>query len=192
MARQQKLTPLQKVAKMNAVRKYNRLHNIKPNKTNRKKVPTISYVPPPQRDRIQKRYISGESIRKIAKVEKRNRSTVTRIVRAPEVEQYRKDMREKFYGIGYTAINTVREAAKFNAELAYRILEATGVVPSLQEVTNVPATDHVPTEQERRRAITLRLMGIALDRNEIFGTPINELEEKIGQPIPVPKKDKVQ
>ncbi|MGC1838364.1 MAG: hypothetical protein WA674_08475 [Candidatus Acidiferrales bacterium] len=183
---------LEKAAKMRQAIRRNKVGQSKSKYTKDGKKVLTYHVPPPQRARIQKRYISGESIRKIAKVEKRNRLTVTRIVRAPEVAQYQKDMREKFYGIGYTAINTVREAAKFDAYLAYKILEATGVVPTLQEVANVAATDHVPTEQERRREIMLKMIGIALDRHEIFGTPIHELEEKIGQPVPVPKKDKVQ
>ena len=102
-AKIQGMTPLQKIAKMNEVRKRNKPSRPRPKCTNRKELTPISHVPPPQRARIQKRYISGESIRKISREEKRHRVTVAKIVRAPEVAQYRKDMREKFYGIGYTA-----------------------------------------------------------------------------------------
>ncbi len=187
----QKMTPLQKVAKMNAVRKRNREHSSRQKSTIRKKLTPVSYVPPPQRERIMKRYIAGESVSKISREEKRHRVTVAKIVRAPEVAQYRKDMRERFYGIGYTAIDTVRRAAEFDAALAYKVLEATGVIPSPEEVANETVNQQPKTEQERRREITLKMMGIALDRHEVFGTPIHELEEKLGIPISVPKKDKV-
>ncbi|MFZ0736920.1 MAG: helix-turn-helix domain-containing protein [Candidatus Acidiferrales bacterium] len=187
----QGLTPLQKIAKMNEVRKRNKLSQPRPKCTNRKKLTPISHIPPPQRARIQKRYISGESIRKISREEKRHRVTVAKIVRAPEVAQYRKEMRERFYGIGYTAIDTVRRAAEFDAALAHKVLEATGVIPSPEELASETVNQQPETEQERRRKITLDLMGIALDRHEIFGTPIHELEEKLRIPISVPKKDKV-
>ena len=50
------------------------------------KAPRTS-VPPPQSARIARRFISGESIRKIAREENRDRETVKRIVQARDMQE---------------------------------------------------------------------------------------------------------
>src|SRR5579864_3924359 len=64
-------------------------------------------VPPPQSARIMQRYISGESLRKIALEEHRDRATITRIVRGPEVAEYIEVLRGKFYGALEIAMDTL-------------------------------------------------------------------------------------
>ena len=45
-------------------------------------------VSPPQRERVTLRCAAGESIRKIARQEKRNRETVTKVVRSREMDEF--------------------------------------------------------------------------------------------------------
>jgi hypothetical protein len=44
------------------------------------------------------RYISGVSLREIALEEHRDRATISKIVKGPEVVEYIEVLREKFYG----------------------------------------------------------------------------------------------
>ena len=60
-------------------------------------------VPPPQSARIVERFITGQSIREIAREERRDRATVTKIVKGPEIQSYIQALREKFYGALETA-----------------------------------------------------------------------------------------
>jgi hypothetical protein len=76
------------------------IHRDQPRST--KKPRTI--VPPPQSARITQRYINGESIRQIARDEKRDRATVTKIVRSVEMQLFVQKMREKFYGLAFDAM----------------------------------------------------------------------------------------
>jgi hypothetical protein len=55
-------------------------------------------IPPPQSARIMQRYISGVSLREIALEEHRDRATISKIVKGPEVVEYIEVLREKFYG----------------------------------------------------------------------------------------------
>jgi hypothetical protein len=92
-------------------------------------------VPPPQSARIMQRYVGGESIRQIAREEKRDRATVTKIVRSDEMQGFVQKMRERFYGLAFDAMNAVEHSLKQqnDARLAYRMLCDIGVVPSAGE-----------------------------------------------------------
>jgi hypothetical protein len=57
-----------------------------------------SSVPFPQRDRIKRKFISGENISQIAREEARHWATVKRIVEEKDVQEYVKDLRARFYG----------------------------------------------------------------------------------------------
>src|SRR5271167_1581762 len=75
-----------------------------PNST--KKPRTI--VPPPQSARIMERYVGGESIRQIAREERRDRATVTKIVHSEEMNAFVQKMRERYYGLGFDALDAVQ------------------------------------------------------------------------------------
>ena len=57
-------------------------------------------IPPLQVERIRQRYVAGESIRKIAREEKRDQETVSKIVKGPEIQVYVENLREQYYGLG--------------------------------------------------------------------------------------------
>ena len=93
------------------------------------------------------RYVRGESIRQIARDEKRDRATVTKIVRSDEMQGFVQKMRERFYGFAFDAMNAVEHSLKQqnDARLAYRMLSDIGVVPSAGErysiATQPPSID---------------------------------------------------
>ena len=93
------------------------------------------------------RYVSGESIRQIAREEQRDRATVTKIVRSDEMQGFVQKMRERFYGFAFDAMNAVERSLKqqTDARLAYRMLCDIGIVPSAGErysiATQPPSID---------------------------------------------------
>jgi len=93
------------------------------------------------------RYIAGQSIRQIAREERRDRATVTKIVRSDEMQAFVQKMRERFYGFAFDAMNAVEHSLKQqnDARLAYRMLSDIGVVPSPGErysiATQLPSID---------------------------------------------------
>jgi hypothetical protein len=93
------------------------------------------------------RYIDGKSIRQIAREEKRDRATVTKIVRSNEMQGFVQTMRERFYGLAFDAMNAVEHSLQeqHDARLGYRILADIGIVPSEEErysiVTQPPSID---------------------------------------------------
>jgi hypothetical protein len=92
-------------------------------------------IPPPQVDRITQRYVAGESTRKIARGEHRDRATVTKIVRSKEMNSFVHQMRERLYGLGCDALAAVEYELRVrkNGRLGYQLLADIGVVPSSQE-----------------------------------------------------------
>jgi hypothetical protein len=92
-------------------------------------------VPPPQSTRIMQRYAGGESIRQIAREEQRDRATVTKIVRSDEMQTFVQKMRERFYGLGFDALDAVQHALQVqkNAGIGYRLLTDIGIIPSAEE-----------------------------------------------------------
>jgi hypothetical protein len=98
-------------------------------------------VPPPQSARIMQRYVGGQSIRQIARDEKRDRATVTKIVRSDEMQGFVQKMRERLYGFAFDAMNAVEHSLKQqnDARLAYRMLCDIGIVPSPGERYSIAA-----------------------------------------------------
>jgi hypothetical protein len=92
-------------------------------------------VPPPQSARIIEKFISGQSIRKIAREEKRDRDTVKRLVQSDEVREYVLKLRAEFYGLGSDAVDAVQHQLRQekNGRLGLEILKGIGVVPSKRE-----------------------------------------------------------
>lgn len=110
------------------------LHAVGQNQPGSTKKPR-TIVPPPQSVRIMQRYIGGESIRQIARAERRDRATVTRIVCSDEMQTYVHQMRERFYGLGFDALAAVEHTLQVQKDgrLAYQLLTDIGVVPSREE-----------------------------------------------------------
>jgi hypothetical protein len=96
---------------------------------------TRNRVPPPQRERILQKFVSGKSIVEISSEENRNRETISKIVRGPEMEEFVRTMRERFYGLGLDAISAVRHSLREqnDGRLGFQLLASIGVIPSPEE-----------------------------------------------------------
>jgi hypothetical protein len=140
-----------------------------------------SIIPPPQSARIVHRYIAGESIRQIAREERRDRQTVTKIVRSEEVTEYVRSMRERFYGLGETALGAVQRALEQgDARLAYEHLKDIGVVPDREMTNAVQREMQGPTsmsEDEAVEAEARKLAYIMINRARTFGQPLPHVDE---------------
>ena len=90
-------------------------------------------IPVPQRIRVMQLYASGKNQTAIAKEEKLNRETVGRIVHSAEMNQFVEEMRARFRGLSELAIEALRselqKSGKEAIEIAWRVLEANGVIP---------------------------------------------------------------
>jgi len=92
-------------------------------------------VPPPQSARIMQRYVGGASIREIAREERRDRATVTKIVRSDEMNAVVQKMRERYYGLGFDALDAVQHTLQVRKDggLGRQVLSDIGVIPSAEE-----------------------------------------------------------
>jgi hypothetical protein len=147
-------------------------------------------VPPPQSARIMQRYISGDSIREIARRERRDRATVTTIVRSDEMKAVVQKMRESYYGLGFDALDAIRHTLQVRKDggLGRQLLADIGVIPSTEE-------RYAITSQPDRAALTPFELAVAETENgqinrvaygmacaieesaRCFGTPLPTAEE---------------
>lgn len=150
-------------------------------------------VPPPQSARIIQRFVAGESVRAIAKVERRDRATVTRIVNSDEVKKIVQLMRSQVYGMAGDALDAVRHALREqkDARVGYQLLRDIGAVPRFAEAESnaiqaqQPEPDDLtPYEQAaaqdetgRINPILLGLIRIAQERSAAFGLTMPTLDE---------------
>jgi hypothetical protein len=111
-----------------------RLKGVKQNQPGSTKKPRI-IVPPPQSARIMQRYVSGDSIREIAREERRDRATITKIVRSGEMNAVVQKMRERYYALGFDALDAVEHTLKVRKDggLGRQVLTDIGVIPSPEE-----------------------------------------------------------
>lgn len=119
------------------------------------------------------RYMSGQSIRSIAREEDRDRDTITRIVRSIEMQEIIRVQRERFFALApkaVEALETVLELAE-DGRLARDVLMDMGVIPTRWEREAVLSGD----PEIRRRAAEL------LERLEVGTAPETaESEEEAG------------
>jgi len=101
-------------------------------------------VPPPQSARIAQRYISGQSIRKIAREEHRDRETVKRVVQARDVQEYVLLLRAQFFAVGADAVDAVQHQLRDGKDgrLGLEVLRDVGVVPSKRELFEIIHRDN--------------------------------------------------
>jgi hypothetical protein len=123
-----------------------------------KKPRTIA--PPPQSPRIMQRYMSGDSIREIAREERRDRATVTKIVRSDEMNAVVQKMREEYYGLGFDALDTVEHTLRVRkgGGLGRQVLTDIGVIPS-------PEQRYAIATQPDRAALTPFEIAVAEDED---------------------------
>jgi hypothetical protein len=133
-------------------------------------------VPQPQVQRILCRYASGASVRQIAKVERRDRATISKIVKSEDMTRYVTSMRERFFALADDAITSVQKALQAgDAELGYQLLKDVGIVPSKQEIT-IGNADPMNDQEARVRQVMIKMASIAVERNRVFKTPLPRMD----------------
>jgi hypothetical protein len=117
-------------------------------------------VPPPQSTRIMQRYVAGDSIREIARAEQRDRATVTKIVRSDEMNAVVQKMRERYYGLGFDALDAVQHTLQVRKDggLGRQVLTDIGVIPS-------PEERYVIASQPNKATLTPFEIAVAEDKN---------------------------
>jgi hypothetical protein len=131
------------------------------------------------------RYISGESLRKIAQEEHRDRATISKIVKSPEVAEYIEVLREKFYGSLEIAMDSLLDElrnpnSKTRGWLAFEMLKASGVVPNRNQMMELESRTPEPepeSEQAAIKRIAVALVQGAIERHRFFGLPLPEADE---------------
>lgn len=115
----------------------------KPSQTQPEK--TRTSVPPPQAARIAARFVSGESIRKIAREEKRDRETVRRVLKTEDIQLLVEQLRVKYFALGSAALDAVQHqlSVNKNSRLGMEILTNIGVVPSKRELFEMLHRDEI-------------------------------------------------
>jgi hypothetical protein len=140
------------------------------------------HVPAPQRERIVKRFISGQSLRSISRDERRGRATVARIVDCSEVQKYVKDLKATYYGLGGEALDAVRRAIRVGTDgkIAYQLLADIGVVPNQDDRQRLSA-DAVTDDEETRVLLNIgQLIQAGAYRTTAYGmSPGAQVEEVI-------------
>jgi hypothetical protein len=136
----------------------------------------VSRLPRPKVLRIQQRYIAGENQTQIARLEKCDRETVSRIVRSSEMAEYIERMKEEFRGLAPDALRVLRHALQEqkDARIAYELLRDIGVIPRKGEASQLPAT--TPEGGMSRQAIMVA--NVLLEAHENFGVDLPHAVEK--------------
>jgi hypothetical protein len=138
-------------------------------------------VPAPQRERILQKHVTGKSIVEISREENRNRETVARIVHSDEMRELVSRMREKFFGLAESALSTVEEAVeeKKDAQLAYKILLDTGIVPTLADRMRILAPSEPINEQAAVYRIMAQFVGQGIAKRRAYGYDPTEYEQRL-------------
>ena len=138
------------------------------------KTPT-SRLPRPKIVRIQQRYVAGQNQTQIAKLEKCDRETVSRIVRSSEMAEYIERMKEEFRGLVPDAIAALRHTLQTQKDgrLAYEVLRDTGVAPRKGEP--LESLEKTPMDGYTRQCVMLA--NVLLENEKHFGKmPANMVE----------------
>jgi hypothetical protein len=127
-----------------------------PNST--KKPRTV--VPPPQSARIMQRYVAGDSIREIARKERRDRATISKIVRSDEMNAVVRKMRARYYAPGFDALDAVQHTLQVRKDggLGRQVLTDIGVIPS-------PEARYAITSQPDKATLTPFEIAVAEDED---------------------------
>jgi len=134
-------------------------------------------IPFPQRARIKQLFVAGKNVSQIAREEKRHWTTVAKIVKEKDVQEYVEDLRAKFYGQLEDVLIAVIQYVKNGKDgglLGYRMLVAAGVIPQRDAKHHPtmepqkPVGPHPNSEQSRIRMIATEMVEQALARQRFF------------------------
>ena len=107
--------------------------------------------------------------------------TVTRIVRASEVQAYVEDLRAAYYGLGQDALEALRRSLRSapDGKIAYQLLADIGVVPDQEEWQRSQAVRTQEDEDRETRGWIVKLVYLALQRRLAYGMPLDDFEEDV-------------
>jgi hypothetical protein len=90
--------------------------------------------------RIVRGWLGGLSIRELARRTGHDRKTISRIIRAPEVQTDLQGLKEKLLGHSEAWVESLnyRIDNEMDGEMAFRLLERFDVIPSPKVQVNVP------------------------------------------------------
>jgi hypothetical protein len=140
------------------------------------------HVPAPQRERIMKKFISGEGIRKISREEHRSRGTVSRIVNSTQVQSYVEGLRAEYYGLGTEAMEALRRALRkcTDGKIAYQLLADIGVVPDQQDRQRLNITPLAASDEEAQVQVIMgKMIQCAAYRAASYGRSLGEMEKDL-------------
>jgi hypothetical protein len=130
--------------------------------------------------------VAGKNVSQIAKIEKRHWTTVARIVKEKDVQEYVEDLRARFYGELENVLIAVMQYVKNGKDgglLGYRMLVDAGVIPQ-KDGKHHPAMDpqkpvdpQPDSKQARIRMIATEMVRRAVERKRFFAEPLPEMEE---------------
>jgi hypothetical protein len=141
-------------------------------------------IPFPQRQRIKQQFVAGKNVSQIAREEKRHWTTVAKIVKEKDVQEYVEDLRAKFYGQLEDVLIAVIQYVKNGKDgglLGYRMLVDAGVIPQEGKhhpvmETKRPADPQPDSEQARIRTIATEMVRRAVERKRFFTEPLPEMD----------------
>jgi hypothetical protein len=140
------------------------------------------YVPEAQQIRIKARHIRGESMARIAREEHRDIKTVSKLIKAPDVQRHIESLKERFYGSLETMLEVAVDyamTARDGGWLALEFLKSAGVVPDVKHAS-LNIFQHQPTPDEEQAAIREIAVGLiegAIERHKFYEMPMEGLED---------------
>jgi hypothetical protein len=142
---------------------------------------TRNRIPPPERELILQMSASGKSIQEISTKLERNRETVSRVIRGPEMQKFVLEMRERFFALAPHAVDAVEHSLrkKKDGRLALQFLSSIGVPLSEHERTTLMAGQEIPNNDDGARKIMADLIAAAIERAMIFGYRDSELDRDL-------------
>ena len=144
-----------------------------------------SYLPSPSSNELLPATYPGESLSEIARKEGRHRATVTKIVRSEEVAAIRSGVEsEALWLLGCSVIGSLSPG--FAPMIMNSLISSWkdfGVVPSETEriAAQVPETTGSTSDGVKRQLE--KAVEIMMERKQIYGTPLEEIEEMIGEKL---------
>jgi hypothetical protein len=142
-----------------------------------------SRIPEPKVLRIMERHVTGDSNRKIARLEAVDRKTVATVVGSQEFQAHMRAQRERFYALAPAALDALQHALekKKDSRIAYQLLTDTGVVPSAEERSSALTQPPQSISDEARETllatltekdrIAFRLLKMIQAKIDVYGLP---------------------
>jgi hypothetical protein len=147
-------------------------------------------IPKPQQTRIKARYVQGQSVRQIAREEKRDRATVQKVISSEEMVDYISKKQSELLTFADPALESLLYTLEneTDGEKAVLVLDRLEVFPRPEtkrldvDINATQILDNQPeTEDEKlERAVKAecaKLAFISYERHKVFRTPMPEMEE---------------